>query len=81
VDAGALPASLKQQVKDGTVDLDNPATTLALLKLDSVVGVTGMFDTKGSLTSMGLQCALCHSHGGRLLRAWDWEAPGRLGQP
>lgn len=56
-----LPTSLKQQIKDGKVDLDNPATTLALLKLNSVVGVNVMFDTKGSLTSMGLQCALCHS--------------------
>jgi hypothetical protein len=61
VDADALPASLKQQIKDGKVDLDNPATTLALLKLNSVVGVTGMFDKQGSLISMGLQCALCHS--------------------
>jgi hypothetical protein len=61
VDADALPASLKRQIKDGKVDLDNPATTLALLKLNSVVGVTGMFDKQGSLISMGLQCALCHS--------------------
>jgi hypothetical protein len=61
VDADALPGSLKQQIKDGKVDLDDPATTLALLKLNSVVGLTGLFDAKGSLTSMGLQCALCHS--------------------
>jgi hypothetical protein len=61
VDADALPASLRRQIKDGKVDLDNPATTLALLKLNSVVGVTGMFDKQGSLISMGLQCALCHS--------------------
>jgi hypothetical protein len=61
VDADALPTSLKQQIKAGKVDLDDPATTLALLKLNSVVGVTGFFDKKGSLTSMGLQCAFCHS--------------------
>jgi hypothetical protein len=61
VDADALPNSLKRQIKDGKVDLDNPATTLALLKLDSVVGVTGMFGKQGSLVSLGLQCALCHS--------------------
>jgi hypothetical protein len=61
VDADALPTSLKQQIKAGKADLDDPATTLALLKLNSVVGVTGFFDKKGSLTSMGLQCALCHS--------------------
>jgi hypothetical protein len=61
VDAAALPTSLKQQIKDGKVDLDDPATTLALLRLNAVVGVTGLFDDKGRLTSMGLQCALCHS--------------------
>ena len=61
VDADALPDSLKQQLKEGKVDLNDPATTLALLKLNSVVGVTGIFDNKGSLQSMGLQCAFCHS--------------------
>ena len=61
VDADALPASLKQQLKAGKVDLDDPATTLALLKLNSVVGVTGLFDPKGSIRSMGIQCAFCHS--------------------
>ena len=29
VDADVLPAALKQQIKDGKVDLDDPATTLA----------------------------------------------------
>ena len=61
VDADALPAPLKRGIKDGKVDLDDPATTLALLKLNSVVGVTGLFDNRGNLASMGLQCALCHS--------------------
>ena len=61
VDADALPAPLKRQIKDGKVDLDDPATTLALLKLNAVVGVTGLFNKQGNLTSMGLQCALCHS--------------------
>ena len=35
--------------------------TLALLKLNAVVGVTGHFNDDGSLSSMGIQCALCHS--------------------
>lgn len=61
VDADALPDALKQQLKEGKVDLDDPAITLALLKLNSVVGVTGLFDQKGSLRSMGIQCAFCHS--------------------
>jgi hypothetical protein len=61
VDADVLPAALKQQIKDGKVDLDDPATTLALLKLNSVLGVKGLFDTGGRLRSMGIQCAFCHS--------------------
>jgi len=61
VDADALPDSLKQQLKESKVDLDDSATTLALLKLNSVVGVTGHFDKTGRITSMGIQCAFCHS--------------------
>ena len=61
VDADALPESLKQQLKEGKVNLDDPATTLALLKLNAVVGVTGFFESNGHLRSMGIQCAFCHS--------------------
>src|SRR6267378_5115943 len=61
VDADALPDPLKAQLKAGKVDLDDPATTLALLKLNAVVGVTGFFDAGGSIRSIGIQCAFCHS--------------------
>jgi len=61
VDAQALPPSLRAKLRAGKVNLDDPATTLALLKLNSVVGVTGLFDKAGRITSMGIQCALCHS--------------------
>lgn len=61
VDVDALPSSLVDQLKAGQVNLDDPATTVALLKLNSVVGVTGFFDEKGNLRSMGIQCAFCHS--------------------
>ncbi len=61
VDSDALPDSLKQQIKDGKVDLNDPATTLALLKLNSVLGVTGIFDRSGYIKSMDIQCAFCHS--------------------
>jgi hypothetical protein len=62
VDADALPDALKAQIKAGKVDLGNPATTLALLKLNAVVGLTGKFDGAGRITSLGTQCALCHSN-------------------
>jgi hypothetical protein len=61
VDMDALPASLVAQLKAGKVDLDDPATTLALLKLDAVVGVRGTFDGGGRLKAVGLSCAVCHS--------------------
>jgi hypothetical protein len=61
VDLDALPPSLVQQLKKGKVDLNDPAVTLALLELNSVVGVTGHFKSDGSLKSVGIQCALCHS--------------------
>ena len=61
VDVDALPASVKQALKEGKVDLNDPATTLALLKLNAVVGVKGVFGKGGRLTSVGIECALCHS--------------------
>ena len=61
VDADAIPAALAAKIKAGQVNLDDPATTLALLKLNAVVGVTGFFDAQGRLKSMGIQCAFCHS--------------------
>lgn len=61
VDAEALPAELVALIKAGKVDLDDPATTVALLKLNAVVGVTGFFNTTGQLRSLGIQCAMCHS--------------------
>jgi hypothetical protein len=60
VDVDALPKSLVSRIRHGQVDLDSPATTLALLKLKAVVGLTGFFED-GTLTSVGIQCALCHS--------------------
>ena len=61
VDSEALPPALLEQIRQGTLDLDDPANTLALLRLDAVVGVTGFFDGEDQLSSVGIQCALCHS--------------------
>lgn len=61
VDVDALPNKLVRDLKKGKVNLDDPATTLALLKLNAVVGVNGTFDNNGTLTTMGITCALCHS--------------------
>ncbi len=61
VDSEALPQKLKQDIVKGRVDLDDPATTVALLKLDAVVGAKGFFDSSGKLENIGFTCALCHS--------------------
>jgi len=61
VDADALPNSLKKQLAAGKVSLDDPATTIALLKLNAVVGVTAFANPDGSVKGMGIQCAFCHS--------------------
>jgi hypothetical protein len=61
VDVDALPAGLIAALAEGKVNLTDPATTLALLKLKSVVGVTGFFNDQGTLRSVGIQCAFCHA--------------------
>ena len=62
VDLGALPKILVEAIKGRSVDLDNVETTLELLRANAVVGVTGVFDKQTKrMTSIGIQCALCHS--------------------
>jgi hypothetical protein len=61
VDSTALPKAVVNAIKKGKVNLNDPKTTLALLKLNAVVGVQGHFNRNGSLRSIGLTCAVCHS--------------------
>jgi mono/diheme cytochrome c family protein/cytochrome c5 len=64
VDSDALPAAVVEGIRNGSVDLKSPATTVTLLKLNAVVGVMGTVQTIGgvdTLTSVGTTCALCHS--------------------
>ena len=59
VDADALPPGTLEGA-----DLNDPATTIALLKLNAVVGLQGTVETvnaKDTLTRVGITCALCHS--------------------
>ena len=60
VDVDALPQPLINQLKQGKVDLNSPATTIALLRLNAVVGLKGFFQGD-NLNSVGITCALCHS--------------------
>ena len=64
VDSDALPAEIKTALAAGQVDLNSTATTLALLKLNAVVGVKGDVQTVNGterLVRVGITCALCHS--------------------
>ncbi len=64
VDATALPAAVVQGIQNGSISLTSPDTTVALLKLDAVVGLKGTVETvngKDTLTHLGITCALCHS--------------------
>ena len=64
VDADAIPPEVAAAIQAGQVDLDSPATTVTLLKLDAVVGVKGEVQTVDGvdrLTRVGITCALCHS--------------------
>lgn len=61
VDVDALPAKLVVDLKAGRVNLDDPAVTVELLRLNAVIGVTGFFEGGRDLRSIGIQCALCHT--------------------
>lgn len=56
VDADALPPGVLE-----TADLGNPATTVALLRLNAVVGLKATVDGNNHITKLGVTCALCHS--------------------
>jgi hypothetical protein len=60
VDVDALPGNIIAGLKNDTVDLDDPAVTVELLRLNAVVGLTGIF-SGSDLSSVGIQCAFCHS--------------------
>jgi hypothetical protein len=65
IDAAALPPAVVTGIGDGSIALDDPQTTLALLSLNAVVGVKGTVSTgadgKLHLDRVGITCALCHS--------------------
>ena len=60
VDADALPSSVVHALKTQQIELTDPAVTIQLLALNAVVGVTGKVNN-GTLESVGITCALCHS--------------------
>ena len=61
VDVNALPPAIVTALRNGEVDLTDPAVTVELLRLNAVVGLRGKVNAAGQLTSLGVTCALCHS--------------------
>src|SRR5687768_17334358 len=61
VDVAAVPKLLVEVLQEGAVSLDNPETTLELLRAGAVVGVKAFLDEKENVTSIGITCAFCHS--------------------
>src|SRR5262245_2191766 len=64
VDSEALPAEVVQGIQNHTISLTDPATTVALVKLNAVIGVKGTVENVGgkdTVTRVGFTCALCHS--------------------
>ena len=64
VDTDSLPPAVVQGIQNGSISLTSPATTVALLKLNAVVGVKGTVTSVNGqdvLTRVGITCALCHS--------------------
>jgi mono/diheme cytochrome c family protein len=65
VDAEALRAAVVEGIRNGSVDLKSPDTSVALLKLDAVVGLKETVESVNgtdTLTRVGVTCALCHSN-------------------
>jgi len=62
VDSQALSPQVIEAIKHGRIDLNDPAVTMQLIKQQAVLGVVGFFNPDGgTLRSIGLTCALCHS--------------------
>jgi hypothetical protein len=61
VDVDMVPPRIVEALRRGAVDLNDPANTIALLDANAVVGVTAFRGSDGRISSMGVQCSLCHS--------------------
>lgn len=61
IDSQALTPAQIAAIRQGKINLNDPAVTLQLIKQNSVLGVVGFFNNSNTLNSVGLTCAICHS--------------------
>ena len=61
MDVDALPSAVVAALRAGQVNLTDPAVTRELLRLNAVVGLKGTVSDNGTVTRLGITCALCHS--------------------
>jgi hypothetical protein len=73
VDAAALLPAVVDGIKKGKADLDDPATTLTLIKLSAAVGVKGTLNAEGLVAGLVLSGGDVVGFHRRLLSIDRWD--------
>ena len=61
LDVDMVPRPVLSALANKTIDLNDPANTLALINAKSVIGVIPFGGSNGQPQTVGLTCAFCHS--------------------
>jgi hypothetical protein len=61
LDVDAMPRSVLSAIANRSIDLNEPANTIALINAKAVVGVMPLGGANGQPPTIGLSCAFCHS--------------------
>jgi hypothetical protein len=61
LDVEMVPRPVLSAIANKTIDLNDPANTLALIAAKAVIGVVPFGGTGGQPQTVGLTCAFCHS--------------------
>jgi hypothetical protein len=82
VDQDAIPLALILELKQGRLNLDDPAVTLELLRHNAVLGLTNRFFWLSGQTTVGRD-SMCGVpfNGGQCRRIRDRSSTGRVGKP
>ena len=61
LDVDALPRPILSAIANKSIDLNDPANTIALINSKSVIGIVPFGGSNGQPGTFGLTCAFCHS--------------------